>query len=129
MVFGAKSFWLPGFLSDRNVSSQKLGNGVEKMRPWAKTLDRIFRNRLEALTSTLFERLGALCCVVLALFVPPLELVPLAAAIPFVSIFLFGIALAVKDGLVMLIAFLAAAGSAYAVYVFMPSDMPSWFPF
>ncbi|MEN3793754.1 exopolysaccharide biosynthesis protein [Fulvimarina sp. MAC3] len=129
MVFGARSFWMPGFLSDRAVSSKKLGSAVDRMRPWGKRLDRLFKDRLEALTSMVFERIAALCCVLLALLVPPLEFVPFAAAVPFLAILLFGIALAVRDGLVMLVAFASAAGAAYAAYIFFPSDTPSWVPF
>lgn len=129
MVFGARSFWMPGVLSDRAVSSEKLGNAVDRMRPWGERLDKLFRNRLEFLTTMIFERIGALCCVLLALLVPPLEFVPFAAAIPFIAILLFGIALAVHDGIVMLVAFAAAAGAGYAAYSFFPSDTPSWVPF
>ncbi|MER0237159.1 exopolysaccharide biosynthesis protein [Fulvimarina sp. MAC8] len=129
MVFGARSFWMPGFLSDRAVSSKKLGSAVERVRPWGKRLDRLFKDRLQVLTTMVFERIAAVCCVVLALIVPPLEFVPFAAAIPFIAILLFGIALAVHDGVVMLVAFASAAGAAYAAYTFFPSDTPSWFPF
>ncbi|EAU40975.1 hypothetical protein FP2506_18844 [Fulvimarina pelagi HTCC2506] len=126
MVFGARSFWMPGFLSDRAVSSERLGHGVAKLRPWGERLDRLFKDRLEILTTVVFERIGAACCVALALLVPPLELVPFAAIVPFIAILLFGIALAVRDGVVMLLAFASAAGAVYAAYRFFPSDLPSW---
>lgn len=56
-------------------------------------------------------KLAAACCIILALTVPPLELLPFATTVPMVAIAAFGLALLVRDGLLMIIAMLLAAAA------------------
>lgn len=59
-------------------------------------------------------RVAAAAILVLTLAIPPLELLPLATTAPMAAIAAFGMALLVKDGLLMIVAFVAA-GAALAV--------------
>src|SRR5690606_36946996 len=61
-------------------------------------------------------RIAAAICILLALTVPPLELVPFATTAPMGAIAAFGLALFVRDGLLMIIA-AALSGGAIAVGV------------
>ena len=74
-------------------------------------VDRVVCPRLLALTTPLADRLVALSCVLVAITVPPLELVPFAAFVPALAIFTFGVGLVARDGLVVLIALLLSAGA------------------
>lgn len=114
MLFGRKHLWLPGFLSNRSVRSEKVKKAVEKVRPVGRWMDRWFHGRLPALTRGPMIRVAAAAILVLTLAIPPLELLPLATTAPMAAIAAFGMALLVKDGLLMIIAF-AAAGAALAV--------------
>ena len=105
ILAGRSHMWLPGFLGERLLPADKLERTVGKARPWAARLDRWFHGRIDALTGPLAARVAAATCVLLACTVPPLEIVPFASTAPMAAIALFGIALLVHDGLVMLVAF------------------------
>lgn len=104
MLFGREHMWLPGFARHRHLPEERLVASIEKIRPIAKRLDRWFHGRLLILTGGLFVRIAAAACIGLALMVPPLELLPFAAGAPMAAIALFGIALTVRDGLLMALA-------------------------
>jgi hypothetical protein len=104
MLAGRSRFWLPRFIAERSVSSDKLRKAVEKMRPVGRWMDRIFHGRLTLLTEGPFVRVAAAVCILLALTVPPLELVPFASSAPMAAIALVGLALLVRDGAVMIVA-------------------------
>ena len=105
IVLGRDHMWLPGFVERRCVDADGLGRAIGKMRPVAGRLDRWFHGRLEWLVRRPFTQIAAGACAALALTVPPLEIVPFASTAPMAVIALFGIALLVHDGLVMLVAF------------------------
>lgn len=110
LVFGRRSFWLPGWLLRRHVKRSAIRRSVRLAMPPARLVDRFIRPRLQALTGALATRLVAVVCVFIALAVPPLELVPLAAALPSLAILAFGLGLVARDGLLVLFA-LAVSGT------------------
>lgn len=114
MLVGRKHLWLPGFLANRSISSEKVKKAVKKVRPVANWMDKWFHGRLPVLTRGPMVRVAAVAILVLTLAVPPLELLPLATTAPMAAIAAFGMALLVKDGVLMVIAFVAA-GAALAV--------------
>lgn len=111
MLVGRKHLWLPGFIERRAVSGKKLHKATDKLRGVARFLDRWFHGRLSVLTGGPIPRLAAALVIVLACTVPPLELVPFASSAPMIAIAAFGLALLVRDGLLMLIASLLALGA------------------
>jgi hypothetical protein len=104
MIFGRKHIWLPGFVKNRSVKSEKARKAVEKSRGVAKFADRWFHGRLPALTQGPFVRVAAVAIIALACTVPPLELLPFASTAPMLAIFAFGLALLVRDGVLMIVA-------------------------
>ena len=111
MLFGRRHLWLPGFLANRSVTSAKAKKAIKKVRPIAERMDKWFHGRLPALTKGPMVRVAAAAIIVMTLAVPPLELLPMATTAPMAAIAAFGMALLVKDGLLMMIAFTAAAGA------------------
>ncbi|ODP37186.1 exopolysaccharide biosynthesis protein [Sphingomonas turrisvirgatae] len=111
ILFGRKHLWLPGFLSRRGLSAEKACKATHKLRGVARFLDRWFHGRYPRLTQGMFVKLAAACCIILALTVPPLELLPFATTAPMAAIAAFGLALLVRDGLLMIIALLLAAAA------------------
>jgi hypothetical protein len=111
MALGREHLWLPGFVQRRAVASDKVRKAVEKTRGLARFMDRWFHGRLPALTRGPFVRAAAIGVIALACAVPPLELLPLATILPMLAIAAFGLAITVRDGLLMIVAtVLAMAG-------------------
>jgi hypothetical protein len=96
--------WLPGFLANRGVKGRRLVTVADKTRGIGDRMDRWFHGRLPALTEGPMVRIAAVAIILLCLTVPPLELLPFASTLPMAAILVFGIALLVRDGVVMLIA-------------------------
>ena len=111
LLLGRRHLWLPAFFANRSVGAGKLITAVDKVRPVGKWMDRWFHGRLPALTKGPMVRVAAAAIVVMTLAVPPLELLPLATTSPMAAIAAFGMALLVKDGLLMIVAFIAAGGA------------------
>ncbi len=115
MVAGRQHLWLPGIIARRSVSRQRLGKATKALQPVARWLDRWFHGRLPALTRDVAARTAAAAAIVLALAVPPLELVPVASAIPMAAIAMFGLALVARDGALMIAAWVATGLAVTAV--------------
>jgi len=112
-VLGRSHLWLPGVLRDRSVASGRIASGKGKLRKIAGILDAIARKRLTALASDPALRIVAGLIVMLCACVPLLELVPFAAAGPFLAIALLSLAMLVRDGLVMLVGGALALGALF----------------
>lgn len=104
MTLGRDQMWLPERVKKWSVSREKVDASTDRLRPIADRLDRWFHGRLEWLTEGPAVRIAATACALLALTVPPLELLPFASAAPMAAIAAFGLALTVKDGALMLVA-------------------------
>ena len=104
LLFGRDHLWLPGFVRNRSAKSEKVLKAVDRLRPIAEWMDRWFHGRMKRLTSGPFPRIAAACVIALAMTVPPLEFIPFASTAPMAAIAAFGLALIVRDGLLMLIA-------------------------
>ena len=104
MLLGRDHLWLPGFIENRSASSQRVLKATDKLRPIAEWMDRWFHGRMTRFASGPFPRIAAGCVIALTLTVPPLEFIPFASSAPMLAIAAFGLALIVRDGLLMLIA-------------------------
>jgi len=102
MLMGRNHMWLPGWIGHRHLKAERLNKATKAMRPVARVLDRMFHDRLIKLTQGPFVQVAAVICIVLTLTVPPLELLPLASAVPMGVIALIGLALTVRDGALMI---------------------------
>ncbi|KRS13889.1 membrane protein [Roseovarius atlanticus] len=121
ILLGWQSFWIPDRIGDRAVEQAKVTRSVRKARSVAQWMDRHFGHRLEALTGQPAQIAAACVVVGLCLMIPPLEVVPFAALIPFAAIALLGLAITVRDGMLMVVAFAASAGALFAAVNLFPS--------
>ncbi len=119
-LLGRSQLWLPDMIGRRSISDHRLSDAVSRLRGPGRWIDRHFGRRLEALTGAAAERAAALLCLLFACLLPPLEVVPFAALIPFAAIALLGLALTLKDGVLMLIAFAGSAAALYGIWVALP---------
>ncbi|MBX7536172.1 exopolysaccharide biosynthesis protein [Qipengyuania sp. GH1] len=123
LLLGKDHVWMPRFIQNRAVESKKLHKAITKLRGTARWLDDHSRDRLEPLTKGIWIRLAALAVIILCITVPPLEVLPFASSAPMLAIATIGLALIVRDGLVMLAALLlAVAAVGGGTYYYYTSD-------
>lgn len=103
LLFGRRSFWLPGWLLDRSVPRSKLETSRRWMLRPARFIDFFLRPRITFLTKGPGVYLVAFISVLVALMMPPMELVPFSAIGAGLALTLFGLALLAHDGLAALI--------------------------
>ncbi|MGB3167051.1 MAG: exopolysaccharide biosynthesis protein [Alteraurantiacibacter sp.] len=107
-LFGKRHLWIPGIIANRCVSGEKLGKGAAKLRRIASFMDRHFHRRLKFMTRPPFSRIAALVIIALCASVPFLEVLPFASSVPMLAVAGFGLAILVRDGLLMAIALAAS---------------------
>ncbi|MGF1554294.1 MAG: exopolysaccharide biosynthesis protein [Paracoccaceae bacterium] len=109
VALGRGALQVPGRLGRASIGRERVESGIERARPWARRVDRVLSERLTVLTR---GRLGRGCiafaAVLLAVTMPPLEVVPWAALAPATGITAFGLALIARDGLFALAGYLLA---------------------
>jgi len=109
VLLGRQHIWLPSFLENRQVTAEKLHRATRKARPVARRMDRWLGHRLANLVTRPAKIFAALCVIALCLLVPPLEIIPFAAALPMLAIALIGLAFTARDGILMLVGLCLAA--------------------
>lgn len=105
IVMGFESLWLPKFLLDRKVEGKRLVRGAKSLRPVARAIDTAIRPRLTFLTERPTSYVIAVVCVMIALTVPPLELVPFVDIPLWAALVAFSLAPVAHDGLLAIAAF------------------------
>lgn len=103
MAFGRCHPWLPGPLRRLSITHEHLERAVEKCRPIATKIDNLFGRRMTVLASRAMEPFVAATCILLALTMPPLEMVPFGCAAPGLAITILGISITVRDGVMTLV--------------------------
>lgn len=111
LMMGREHLWMPAFLEKHEIQAKRIGQAKQKLSRFARWLDRWFHGRLSILTDDPVPRLVGMIVFALCLTVPPLELVPFASSAPMLAIAAFGLALLVRDGLLMAFALIISLGS------------------
>ena len=123
LLFGKDHIWMPQWLQERAVESKKLHKGIAKLRGIAHWLDEHSHGRLESLTEGVWIKIAAVVILLLCATVPPLEVLPFASSAPMLAIAAIGLALTVRDGVIMLAALaLAIAAIGGGTYYYYTSD-------
>jgi hypothetical protein len=115
MLLGRRALWLPRILSNRAVNADRLKKALTWMEPRARWADRWLGMRLTFLTRGVSLTAIAICCALLAMIMPLLELVPLVSTIPSAAFAAFGIALLIRDGIAALVGFALTAATLFMV--------------
>lgn len=108
---GKRSPWVPNRLRRVSMQRRTLVSVIDRAQPYTHRVDRWFRPRLVFLTRAPFNRLVAVGCAALGLTMIPLELVPFAGTAPAFAITLAAIGMSTRDGIMIVVASLAAAGT------------------
>lgn len=98
-------FWLPEWLLNRSISSFRLKQALRVLHRPARLMDKPLRPRLRMLTYQGGARSAAGACVMIALILPPLEIVPFTSSLGGVALAAFGLSLIANDGLLALLAY------------------------
>lgn len=112
LIFGARRIWLPDRLERQTIPRARLVASLERMRRPARTIDRVLAPRLEWAARKPVSRLVGVVAFALSLLMFPLIVVPFGAFPSSLPILAFGLGLAARDGLVILV---ALAGSMAAL--------------
>ncbi|MCG6156413.1 exopolysaccharide biosynthesis protein [Rubinisphaera margarita] len=120
LLLNRKHPWLPSRLMSISFKREKLSNGTDKIRPWAKWVDQWLAKRWTMLTKTPFSQIVAGLAILLALTFYPLALIPWGVAIPSGAIVLFSLGLTSRDGLFVFTGLVTSCLALYATYEFWP---------
>lgn len=116
LVFGKRYPWLPARLRRLSISHARYTKTAERIKPWTRRLDRLVKPRLDVLVEGGASRLIGVLFVVLAICMPPLEILPFAAAAPAGAIALISLGLAGRDGLWVLLGLVPATLGGWLIY-------------
>ena len=104
LLLGREYFWFPRWMLKRTTKRKTLCKALGWLRPVGRFLDRWSRPRLTRLTEGTGAYLIAIACLLIALGMPPMELVPFSANGAGAALTAFGLAWIAHDGLIALIA-------------------------
>lgn len=116
ILFGVEHFRLPQFILQRHMERKKFTTSIHYMRRVARVVDPVLGERLSWLFRGPYVRVAALACVLVALTVPPLEVVPFGGTMSWAAIMAFGLALVAHDGAVAIVALGFAAATPYVLW-------------
>ncbi|SLN65881.1 Exopolysaccharide synthesis, ExoD [Roseivivax jejudonensis] len=107
MLLGHEHLWVPGWISRRTLDASSAERALAWLQPIAQRIDAQLHERLSGLAGATGRWCAGIAILCVLVSVPPLEFVPFATSIPMIVISLFGLGLLFRDGLLMLLAFLA----------------------
>ena len=116
LLVGREHLWLPDFMLSRSIEKQKLHKALNWMKKPARFIDRLLKPRLAFLVEGAMSHVVAFLCLLVALVMPVMEVVPFSANLAGAALTGFGLALIARDGLLAIIA-MAFTGSIAAVVV------------
>jgi hypothetical protein len=111
LLFARRHQILPPDLLKLKISRAQLETFVQATRGAAHVADKLTAPRLHFLTKPPFVIGVAVVCTIAALVTFPLGLIPLGPVLPGLAILLMGIGLTARDGVFLILASLAMAGS------------------
>ncbi len=118
ILAGRDSIWLPKKLRSAGLSPERGRKALGFIRPVARWLDKVSRPRLTALTNGIGQRAVALVCILVAVTMPPMELVPGASTAAGSVIASLGLSLTTRDGALLLVVLAALVGLGFALVYF-----------
>lgn len=104
LLFHRKHLWLPQWLLKRSISHNKMQKMLDWSRKPARFVDRYTHPRMTKLIEGKGQYLVALVCILIALALPLMEVVPFSANFAGLALASFGLALISRDGALALVA-------------------------
>ncbi|MDK8463070.1 exopolysaccharide biosynthesis protein [Marinobacter sp. SS13-12] len=104
LLFQRHSIWLPTWISQRSVPRNKLLKGLDWLQKPARFLDRWTGPRLVFLVDGPGLYVMATLCMLVAMAMPAMEVVPFSANGAGAALMAFGLAIVARDGLLAVVA-------------------------
>ncbi|CAM3345500.1 exopolysaccharide biosynthesis protein [Halomonas lysinitropha] len=111
LLMNRQHIWLPAWLLERRVSRERFAKATHWMERPARWADRLLKRRLVQLTRPPAHLPIALTCLLIALAMPPMEVVPFTANGAGLALTLFALALLANDGLLALLGYVLTGGT------------------
>lgn len=118
MLLGRDCIWLPGFLSTREVSKQRLCQAIGWMRRPVRAAERALRPRMKFLLHRPWFYLPLCIMLSISAFMPVMEIVPTSGSIAGAVIAVFAAGLLMRDGALVIAAMVLSSGIPVAVWYF-----------
>lgn len=115
LMLKLKSPWLPSFVMNKTVDVKKLGNLIEKVLPYLKSVEKLFYQRMPFLFHRLTYFLIGLICFGLSMIML-VPLLPLGDSFPSLLIAGYALSIVQKDGLMLVASVAATCGVLLAFY-------------
>lgn len=115
LLIGQEHFWLPNWLLERAISSEKLAKAVTWLQKPAHFIDKLIRPRMLIFVNGTAKYMIAVVCILIALMLPFMEVVPFSANAGGLALVAFGLALIAKDGLLSLFSFILTGLTAWLI--------------
>lgn len=121
LLLNRRHFWLPRFLLERSVARDNLDQALSWLRPPARFIDRFLRPRLVAFTECPAVYGIALACILIAISMPAMEVIPFSANLAGAALTAFGFSLIARDGLFAVVAFvITTTATAFVIIEVIP---------
>lgn len=104
MAFGLRSPWIPRFIAEREIGHEKYSNTIDWIEEKSEATKGLLKPRLQTIMGNTGTVLIAVAVILLAITFIPLEVVPWGVVAPSFIVFLFGLALTFRDGVMAIIA-------------------------
>jgi hypothetical protein len=103
LLIGRTHLWLPARLLEKSVASKKMAKVLAWTRSPAKLVDHMLRPRLSIFIKDAALYIIASLCIITALMMPAMEIVPFSANAAGLVFTTFGLSLITRDGLMSLL--------------------------
>lgn len=120
IVAGKRTPWVPRRLRQARIDRKRFQRMVARLTPWTRRFDRLLQPRLQWLTTDPVDRIGGLLCILLAISMLFLQLIPFAVAPPALVIVLYALSLSAHDGALALVALTIMVAAAVAAVLHWP---------
>lgn len=101
LLLGRERFWLPAWMLRQEISHTRVDRALRLLQHPARFIDKCLRERYVALTHGPAVYLVGAVSLLLAIAMPPLELIPFASSAVGMVLAIFGLALIARDGLLV----------------------------
>ncbi|TFZ04828.1 exopolysaccharide biosynthesis protein [Ramlibacter rhizophilus] len=118
MIVGRKCVWLPGFITHRRLSTQKLCKGIGWLRKPVHFVERFLKARYTFLLHRPWLLLPLILILGLTLFMPFMEVIPTSGSIASAVIAFFAAGLLTRDGVLVVLSLVLLAAVPVAVWYF-----------
>jgi hypothetical protein len=110
MMLRRRHLWLPGWVTRREVSAERVRHAFTKLRPTMEWIEARTRQRFTALVNAPFNIVTQGLCFASGAMMPLLEFIPFSSSVVGIGVVFLTLGMLTRDGLVALLALVPYAG-------------------